>query len=120
MALLAGTWQIALPSLFRQEYFKKAVTEPDAPLLTGAENETGDKSNSGIDGGWTRLSVCFTAPADGSYTVSIVSDGVTGSIYADDLQLESGDTPSTLNLLRNANMQYWDDTWVLRNAADAF
>ena len=64
------------------------------------------RTASGIDGGWTRLSVCFTAPADGSYTVSIVSDGVTGSIYADDLQLESGDTPSTLNLLRNENMQY--------------
>ena len=67
------------------------------------------KTSSGIDSGWTRLSVSFTAPATGSYTVSVVADGLTGSFYADDLQLEYGETPSTLNLLRNADMQVEND-----------
>ncbi len=91
------------------------VTAPSGTAWTSEKLNV--KTSSGIDSGWTRLSVSFTAPATGSYTVSVVADGLTGSFYADDLQLEYGETPSTLNLLRNANLQYWNDGWSLHTRA---
>ena len=91
------------------------VTAPSGTAWTSEKLNV--KTSSGIDSGWTRLSVSFTAPATGSYTVSVVADGLTGSFYADDLQLEYGETPSTLNLLRNADMQVENDGWSLHTRA---
>ena len=91
------------------------VTAPSGTAWTSEKLNV--KTSSGIDSGWTRLSVSFTAPATGSYTVSVVADGLTGSFYADDLQLEQGETPSTLNLLRNADMQVENDGWSLHTRA---
>ena len=91
------------------------VTAPSGTAWTSEKLNV--KTSSGIDSGWTRLSVNFTAPATGSYTVSVVADGLTGSFYADDLQLEQGETPSTLNLLRNADMQVENDGWSLHTRA---
>lgn len=91
------------------------VTAPSGTAWTSEKLNV--KTSSGIDSGWTRLSVSFTAPETGSYTVSVVADGLTGSFYADDLQLEYGETPSTLNLLRNADMQVENDGWSLHTRA---
>ena len=91
------------------------VTAPSGTAWTSEKLNV--KTSSGIDSGWTRLSVSFTAPASGNYTVSVVADGLTGSFYADDLQLEQGETPSTLNLLRNADMQVENDGWSLHTRA---
>ena len=91
------------------------VTAPSGTAWTSEKLNV--KTSSGIDSGWTRLSVSFTAPASGNYTVSVVADGLTGSFYADDLQLEYGETPSTLNLLRNADMQVENDGWSLHTRA---
>lgn len=62
------------------------------------------KTSTEIENGWTRIDVTFTA--GNTNTVSIVSNGVSGITYADDAQLERGDAPSNVNLLRDSGMEY--------------
>ena len=71
------------------------------------------------DNKWTRISVTFTAPsADaGAYTFSICNDGVSGSVYADDVQLEVGEAPSNYNLLENGSLSLGSYGWTLSSAA---
>ena len=64
------------------------------------------------DNQWIRVSVTFTAPSTGAYTFSICNDGTTGSVYADDVQLETGEAPSNYNLLENGNFSMGKTGWV--------
>ena len=57
-----------------------------------------------IDGGWARISVSFKAQTSGIHTLSIHREGVQGTFYADDFQLEKGEAPSAHNLLENGSM----------------
>ena len=77
------------------------------------------KTSTGIDGGWARLSVTFTVPTKGTYTVGVYNNGASPYFYADDFQLEISETPSNLNLLENGSLQYWGHGWT-RGALASF
>ena len=70
------------------------------------------RTSESVDGGWTRISVTFTAPATGIYTVGVIAQGVTGTLYVDDLQLECGEAPSNRNMLENGNFEISDYAWT--------
>ena len=74
-------------------------------------------TSAAVDDGWVRICAPFTASESGVYTLSVEGSGVTGSFYADDLQLETGEAPSTHNMLENGTMQFSDRGWTLTNAA---
>ena len=69
------------------------------------------------DNKWTRISVTFTASSTGAYTFSICNDGVSGSVYVDDVQLEAGEAPSNYNLLENGSLSLGSYGWTLSSAA---
>ena len=69
------------------------------------------KTDGNIDGGWNRISVTFTVRKECPHTVNICSNGVKGTTYFDDCQIETGSAPSNYNLLQNGNLNYWGDTW---------
>ena len=71
------------------------------------------QSSKEVDGGWVRLSVTFTPPVKGTYTVGIYNHGAGPYFYADDVQVERAGTPSNLNLLDNGNLQYWGVDWTM-------
>ena len=88
----------------------------------GSNTWTSPKLNykSGINGGWVRISVTFTAASSAAHTVSVRCDGsseANGTFYVDDLQLEVGEAPSNVNLLENGNMAMSSYNWVLSDAA---
>ena len=69
------------------------------------------------DDKWARISVTFTAPTDGTYTFSICRDGVSGTVYVDDVQLETGEAPSNYNLLENGSFSMGKNCWVTPDAS---
>ena len=69
------------------------------------------------DDKWTRISVTFTAPTDGTYTFSICTDGVSGTVYVDDVQLETGEAPSNYNLLENGSFSMGKECWETPNTS---
>ncbi|MFR8333925.1 MAG: carbohydrate binding domain-containing protein [Oscillospiraceae bacterium] len=80
-------------------------------------NQTSDylnyQSSKEVDGGWVRLSVTFTPPVKGTYTVGIYNHGAGPYFYADDVQVERAGAPSNLNLVENGNLQYWGVDWTM-------
>ena len=66
---------------------------------------------------WARPCVTFTATGDGSYKLYVCCEGAAGSFYADDLQLETGNTPSNRNLVDNGNLQRWKEGWLVQAGA---
>ena len=63
-----------------------------------------------IDGGWTRLSVTFTAVQNGNCNLAVCAEEIEGTVWMDDFQLEKGEAPSSYNLLQNGTMEssgYW-------------
>ena len=85
-------------------------------------NQTSDylnyQSSKEVDGGWVRLSVTFTPPVKGTYTVGIYNHGAGPYFYADDVQVERAGAPSNLNLVENGNLQYWGVDWTMGPLAD--
>ena len=72
------------------------------------------QSTTGQQMAWVRISVTFTAKTAGVHTVWLCNDGVTGTVYADDFQLEAGSTPSSYNLVENGSMNTEaSDLWTL-------
>ena len=71
-----------------------------------------------VDDGWERISVTFTSLYSGVHTVSINSEGVIGTYYADDFQLEKGEAPSTSNLVENGSMEMVNYAWNLGTNAN--
>lgn len=65
-----------------------------------------------VENGWTRISVTFTAPTTGIYTVGVVAQGVIGTLFVDDLQLECGEAPSNRNMLENGDFTISDYAWT--------
>ena len=63
------------------------------------------RTNPGIENGWERLSVSFTPDADGAYYLVVGMQGAQGIAAFDDVQLEVGDTVSSVNLLQNSGFE---------------
>ncbi len=66
---------------------------------------------------WIRLSVTFTAPESGNYSLRLCADGISGYVYADDFQLEVGEAPSRRNMVENGNLQRWAEGWDMQDNA---
>lgn len=63
-------------------------------------------TDTNINGGWKRLVLTFTVPADSSKTrINLALRGITGTAYFDAIQLEEGDAPNTYNLLENGGFE---------------
>ncbi len=76
-------------------------------------------TSSAVDDGWVRISLTFTAMSNGSGCVYLYGDGVVGTFYADDFQLEVGEAPSTFNLVENGGMEMMNDyIWTLGTNAN--
>ncbi|MBS1402257.1 MAG: hypothetical protein HPZ79_04635 [Oscillospiraceae bacterium] len=63
------------------------------------------RTNPGIENGWERLSVSFTPDTSGVYYLAVGMQGAQGIAAFDDVQLEVGDTVSSVNLLQNSGFE---------------
>ena len=63
---------------------------------------TVDYPTSGANDGWQRISCTFTPASTKSYQIKLIA---TGTVYADALQLEEGEAPSTYNLLEEGSFE---------------
>ena len=70
--------------------------------------ETAEKINEG----WQRISVTYKCPTTGTYRVAVVQENAYGYAYFDDLQLEEGNVPTTVNLLQNGTFNHTSE-WNL-------
>jgi YD repeat-containing protein len=74
---------------------------------SGTEVATGDKvtyqTSDNIESGWQRVYVTYTPKTAGTYRCVAMQSDAYGSAYFDDLQLEVGSVPSSVNLLQNGN-----------------
>ena len=68
-------------------------------------------TSSQIDDGWARIHTTFTPSAAGAHTISIYAEGVTGTFYVDDVQLEKGETAGTLDLLKDGSNESGSLQW---------
>lgn len=65
-----------------------------------------------IDEGWQRIYCTYTPKQDiNNCRVAVIQEDAYGSVYYDDLQLEIGDVPSTVNLLQNATFDFGKNYW---------
>lgn len=66
-----------------------------------------------IDNGWVRLSCTYEATSTGTVKVCLGMNGVTGSVYVDDVQFERNDVASPYNLVQNGSFirgnSYWEN-----------
>ena len=79
--------------------------------ITQKSNCINYQTSSTIDGGWVRLSVTFTPTVKGTYTIGVYNHGAGPYFFADDFQLEQAESPSSLNLLENGNLQDQNYGW---------
>ncbi len=74
-----------------------------------------------VNNGWRRLSATITLDADTTkVTVFLCLRNATGNAYFDNVQLESGSTPNSVNLLNNSSFEKLDSNgslayWVKEN-----
>ena len=73
-----------------------------------------------VDNGWVRISVSFTAPATDIYGITIFNSGCIGTFYADDVQVEEAEAPSSYNLLENGNMETSGYGWTMGSGASYY
>lgn len=73
-----------------------------------------------VDDGWVRISVSFTAPATDIYGITIFNSGCIGTFYADDVQVEEAEAPSSYNLLENGNMETSGYGWTMGSGASYY
>jgi len=63
-------------------------------------------TNTAINNGWRRLTITFTVPNDVTYTrINLAVRKSTGTAWFDAIQLETGSTMNTFNMLENASME---------------
>ena len=70
-----------------------------------------------VDDGWVRISVSFKAPSTDTYGITIFNSGSIGTIYADDIQVEEAEAPSSYNLLENGSMEMSSYGWTMGTGA---
>ena len=76
----------------------------DSSGNTFQSNYLNYNTSSDVDWGWVRLSLTFTPKTGSVHTIGIFNQGAEGIFYADDVQLEVGEAPSSLNLVTNGSM----------------
>ena len=82
-----------------------------------AEGLVNYKTDSGINGGWERVSLTFTPQVSATYEIGVYDRSMPGNVYIDDLQLEEGEAPSTHNLLENGSFTQGTTGWSRGNAS---
>ena len=88
---------------------------------SGAKGSAVTWNTSGFGDGWERIYVPAQADENGTLTVNIVSDGLAGTVYVDDVQVEaslseSSGAPSSMNLVRFGDMSSTTSWWFAENA----
>ena len=73
-----------------------------------------------VDDGWVRISVSFTAPSTDVYGITIFNSGCIGTFYADDVQVEEAEAPSSYNLLENGSMETSSYGWTMGSGASYY
>ena len=63
------------------------------------------KTTSTVTGGWHRISCTFVPGATASYMPAISFKNYSGTVYADDIQLEQAEAPGSYNLAYYGNME---------------
>ena len=81
-----------------------------------AGNKITYKTDAQINGGWQRVYCTYTTGStEESLYVAVIQENAFGTVYYDDLQLEIGDAPSTVNLLQNATFDQGKTHWSGEN-----
>ena len=80
-------------------YGRFSIKKPDGSFISSEKYTT--KTSGAMENGWSRISYTFTTAAAGSYLVGIEAGGFSGSYYADDLQIDYGDTAGVRNHVLN-------------------
>ena len=95
-------------------YGRFSIKKPDGSFISSEKFTT--KTSGAMENGWSRISYTFTSAAAGSYLVGIEAGNFSGSYYADDLQIDYGDTAGVRNHVLNAkpNGTSW---WVFGSGA---
>ena len=78
------------------------MTDSNGNTFTGSASDNGGVNyvtSSGVDDGWVRIHLTFTAITTGKHTAALYGTGVTGTFYVDDMQLEEGNGPGSKNVL---------------------
>ena len=74
-------------------------------------NKVSHVTSSQIENGWLRVYATFECKVDGEYRIAAVQDNGYGHSYFDDLQLEEGNVPSSVNLLQNGSFSEGKSEW---------
>ena len=74
-------------------------------------NKVSHVTSSQIENGWLRVYATFDCEVDGEYRIAAVQDNGYGHSYFDDLQLEEGNVPSSVNLLQNGSFSEGKSEW---------
>ena len=75
-----------------------------------------------IENGWQRVQATFTVGTSGTYRPGFQLEGVSGTVYIDDVQLEQSEAASVYNLVQNGSFEFdsthW--TWGTQNTLISF
>lgn len=92
-----------------------AFLSPNNSILESG-NKITYKTDTEIDNGWQRIYCTFKPTVNiDNCRVAVIQENAFGAVYYDDLQLEIGNAPSTVNLLQNATFDF-NNHWVLNTA----
>ena len=75
-------------------------------------NKVSHVTSSQIENGWLRVYATFECEVDGEYRIAAVQDNGYGHSYFDDLQLEEGNVPSSVNLLQIGSFSEGKSVWT--------
>ena len=71
-----------------------------------------------VDNGWVRLSCTYEATATATVKACFSFNGVTGTVYIDDVQFERNEVASPYNLVQNGSFIKYNNYWTSRNNAN--
>ena len=65
-----------------------------------------------IENGWQRVQATFTVGTSGTYRPGFQLEGVSGTVYIDDVQLEQSEAASVYNLVQNGSFEFDSIHWA--------
>ncbi|MBR5488527.1 MAG: DNRLRE domain-containing protein, partial [Firmicutes bacterium] len=74
-------------------------------------------TDSGVDGGWQRMSLNFTVTSNGTYKVAVQWKYNIGTVRVEDVQLEEAQAPSGFNLVSNGSFENGTTDWTVTKLA---
>lgn len=106
-------------------YVQISARDASGNVLGYAQSQVlSSDTDKNINGGWRRLSATYTLP-EGTTNVAVYLclRNVAGKAYFDDVQLEVGSAPNSVNLLQNSSFEQVKATneptfWALGNISD--